>query len=212
MTNGQETYVVVTKPAGLVTVKALPEDFEPMQAGSMMYFRSKGRYYLSYLDPSGEELYIVVDPPAGAVPAIPSAPAGAPAKAAAAAPAPPAAKPQVVTLTVQPNTPLTVRVATEVNSGTAQAGQRFQGNLDTDLVADGRIVATRGTRVYGRVVAAKAGTGTGGEPQLSVELTDIEVNGRMVPLKTQPVSYTAEARRPARRSSAARRSAPASGA
>ena len=57
-----------------------------------------------------------------------------------------------------------MRVATEVNSGTAQAGQRFQGNLDADLVADGRVVATRGARVYGRVVAAKAGTGTGGAP------------------------------------------------
>ena len=97
---------------------------------------------------------------------------------------------------MQPNTPLTVRVATEVNSGTAQAGQRFQGNLDTDLVADdGRVVATRGTRVYGRVVAAKAGTGTGGAPQLTVELTDVEVGGRVVALSTEPVSFTGEAKK-----------------
>jgi hypothetical protein len=96
---------------------------------------------------------------------------------------------------VQPNRPLTVRVATEVNSGTAQAGQRFQGNLDADLVADGRVVATRGTRVYGRVVAAKAGTGTGGAPQLTVELTDVEVGGRVVPLSTEPVSFTGEAKK-----------------
>ena len=168
VTNGQESFVVVTKPAGLVAVKALPSDFEPMQAGSTVYFRSKGRYYAAYLDPSGEESYLVVDPPAGAVPAVPGEPGAAPKAAAAAAPASaPAAKPKAVTLTVQPNTPLTVRVATEVNSGTAQAGQRFQGNLDADLVAaDGGVVATRGTRVYGRVVAAKAGTGTGGAPQL----------------------------------------------
>jgi hypothetical protein len=197
VTNGQETFVVVTKPAGLVAVKALPDDFEPMQAGSTVYFRSKGRYYVAYLDPSGEESYVVVDPPAGAVPAVPAQPAAAPSGAAAAAPAPtPAAKARAVTLTVQPSTPLTVRVATEVNSGTAQAGQRFQGNLDTDLVAaDGRVVATRGTRVYGRVVAAKAGTGTGGAPQLTVELTDVEVGGRVASLATEPVSYTAEAKK-----------------
>jgi hypothetical protein len=96
---------------------------------------------------------------------------------------------------VQPNTPLTVRVATEVSSATAQAGQRFQGNLDADLVADGRVVATRGTKVYGRVVAAKAGTGTGGAPQLTVELTDIEVGGRVVALSTEPVSFTGEAKK-----------------
>ena len=196
VTNSQETFVVVTKPAGLVAVKALPDDFEPMQAGSTVYFRSKGRYYAAYLDPSGEESYVVVDAPAGAVPAVPGEPGAAPKAAAAAAPAPAAAaQPKTVTLTVQPNTPLTVRVATEVNSGTAQAGQRFQGNLDADLVADGRVVATRGTRVYGRVVAAKAGTGTGGAPQLTVELTDVEVGGRVIPLSTEPVSFSGEAKK-----------------
>jgi hypothetical protein len=194
VTNGQETYVVVTRPAGLVAVKALPADFEPMQAGSVMYFRAKDRYYVSYLDPGGEELYLVVDPPKGAVPAIPSPAAG---EAAAAAPAAaPAAPPRTVTLTAQAGRPLTVRVAAEVSSATAQAGQRFQGNLDTDLVADdGRVVATRGTRVYGRVVAAKAGTGTGGAPQLSLELTDVEIGGRVVSISTAPLSYTAEAKK-----------------
>jgi hypothetical protein len=195
LANGQESFVVITRPAGVITVKALPEDFEPMQAGSMMYFRSKTRYYLTYLDPSGEELYVVVDPPAGAVPAIPAATAAGRQTATAPAPAP-AAKPQSVTLTAPANTPLTVRVAAEVSSATAQAGQRFQGNLDADLVAaDGRVVATRGTRVYGRVVAAKAGTGTGGAPQLSLELTDVEVGGRVVSISTAPVSYTAEAKK-----------------
>jgi hypothetical protein len=197
VTSGQETYVVVTKPAGLVTVKALPEDFEPMEAGSTVYFRSKSRYYVAYLDPSGEELYVVVDPPAGAVPAVPAASTGAPTAAAgaASAPAPATAKPKAITLTAPANTPVTVRVATEVSSGSAQAGQRFQGNLDSDLVADGRVLATRGTKVYGRVVAAKAGTGTGGAPQLTVELTDIEIGGRVVTLATEPVSYTGEAKK-----------------
>jgi hypothetical protein len=196
VTNGKESFVVVTKPAGVVAVKALPADFEPMQAGSMMYFRSKDRYYLNYLDPGGEELYLVVDAPKGAVPAIPATPEAQQPKAAA-APAPaPAAKPETVTLTARAGMPVTARVATEVSSATAQAGQRFQANLDADLVADdGRVVATRGTRVYGRVLAAKAGTGTGGAPQLSVELTDIEVGGRVVALSTEPVSYTAEAKK-----------------
>ena len=203
VTNGQESFVVVTKPAGVVAVKALPDDFEPMQAGSMVYFRSKSRYYLAYLDPSGEESYIVVDPPRGGrardrgrargraegcARRLEAAAATAPAAA-------PAAKPKAITLTAPANTPLTVRTAAEVNSGTAQAGQRFQGNLDADLLADGRVVATRGTRVYGRVVAAKAGTGTGGAPQLTLELTDVEVGGRVVPLTTEPVSFSGEAKK-----------------
>jgi hypothetical protein len=199
VTSGKESFVVITKPAGVVAVKALPSDFEPMQAGSMLYFRSKDRYYLNYLDPGGEELFVVVDPPKGAVPAVPAEPAAAP-QAAAAPKAGPAsalvAGPKAVTLTAQAGRPLTVRVAAEVSSGTAQAGQRFQGNLDTDLVADdGRVVATRGARVYGRVVAAKAGTGTGGAPELTLELTDVEVGGRVVPISTEPVSFSGEAKK-----------------
>jgi hypothetical protein len=213
VTDGKETFVVVTKPAGIVAVKALPEDFEPMQAGSMVYFRSKGRYYLAYLDPSGEELYLVVDPPPNAVPAVPAAapgPQGAPAKPTTAAKAAPATKPApaapapapapppqptLVKLTAQPNTPITVRVATEINSGKAQAGQRFQGNLDADLLADGRVLATRGTKVYGRVVEAKAGTGMGGKPSLKLELTDIEVGSKVVPLATRPAEFSGEAKK-----------------
>ena len=208
VTDGKETFVVVTKPAGIVAVKALPEDFEPMQAGSVMYFRSKGRYYVNYLDPSGEELFVVTDAPANAVPAVPTAPeaqappaaktaaARPPASAKAPAPVPqPAAQPTVFTVTAPANTPVTVRVSTEINSGTAQAGQRFQGNLDADLLADGRVLATSGTRVYGRVIAAKAGTGTGGKPSLSLELTDIEVGGRVVALGTAPAEFSGEAKK-----------------
>jgi hypothetical protein len=193
--DGKESFVVITKPAGIVAVKALPPDFEPMQAGSVMYFRSKDRYYVNYLDPGGEELYVVVDPPKGAAPAVP---AKAPAAAAAPARAP-AAKPKAVRLTAPANTPVTARVAAEVNSGTAKAGQRFQGNLDADLVANGRVVATRGTKVYGRVVDAKAGTGTGGKPSLTLELTDIEVGGYVLPLATAPLSFSGEAAKPGKK-------------
>lgn len=201
--NGQATFVVVVKPAGVVAVKALPADFEPMQAGSLMYFRSKGRYYVNYLDPSGEELFVVADPPANAVPAVAAAPGAKPAapgaKAAAAPAAGPAPVPKTVSLTAQPGTPLTVRVATEVNSGTAQAGQRFQGNLDNDLLADGRVLAPRGSRVYGRVVSAKSGSGMGAEPSLAIELTDVEVGGRVVPLTTEPTKYAGEGKKAGRK-------------
>ena len=198
--------MVVTKPAGLVAVKALPDDFEPMQAGSTVYFRSKGRYYAAYLDPGGEESYVVVDAPAGAVPAVPGEPGAAPKAAttvasgakpkaaAAAAPAPaPAAK--AVTLTAQPGTP-----ADGARGHRGQLGHRAGGPaLPGQPRCRPRRRRTRrrhpGTRVYGRVVAAKAGTGTGGAPQLTVELTDVEVGGRVVPLSTEPVSFTGEAKK-----------------
>jgi hypothetical protein len=180
--DGKESFVVVTKPAGLVSVKALPADAEPLQKGSLIYFRSKDRHYLPFLDPSGEELFVVVDAPVGAVPAVAAA---APAGGAPAPPAP-APAPGVVSLTVAPGTPLTVRVATELDAAQVQPGQRFPGNLDRDLTADGRVLAPRGSRVYVRIVAAGAGAAAGGQPGLVLELTDIEVGGRVLPIATEP--------------------------
>jgi hypothetical protein len=200
--NGAETFEVVTRPPGVITVAALPSDFVPMQAGSMIYFQSGDRYYLNYLDPSGQELYVVVDPPPNAVPAVAeAAPADQDAGAPPEAPPTPAGAPQpaFVTLTAPAGTPITVRVATEVNSGSAQPGHLFLGNLSNDLVANGRVLAPVGTRVYGKVAAAQAGTGIGGKPSLSLQLTDIEVGGYVVPLTTDPVAFSGQGTNPAKK-------------
>jgi hypothetical protein len=189
LVDGKESFVVVTKPTGVVTVKALPDDVEPLRKGNLLYFRSQGRHFVSYLDPGGEQLYVVVDAPAGAMPAVaaaaPAAPAPPPAK-------PAAARPSVTSIVVAPGTPLMARLAAEINSATAKPNERFQGNLDADLIVDGRVVAIRGSRVYGRVADAKAGTGTGGQPLLVIELTDIDVGGRIVAIATDPNRFTAE--------------------
>jgi hypothetical protein len=41
----------------------------------------------------------------------------------------------------------------------------------------------------------KVGTGTGGKPQLTLELTDIETGGRVLSLSTEPVSFSGEAKK-----------------
>src|SRR6185369_16180179 len=95
--------------------------------------------------------------PAAAPTKAGAAPAPKTAAAPAAAPAatqPATGTPSVITLSAPAGHPMTIRVSGEISSATAKAGQRFQGNLDVDLLADGRVVATRGTKVYGRVVAA----------------------------------------------------------
>lgn len=169
---GVQSFVVVTRPAGVVTVKALPEDFVPVPASGHVYFRSGTRFFLTYLDPSGEELYVVVDPPAAA---------------AVAAAAPPAAKAAVQ---VAPGTPVTIRVATAIDASRAQSGQRFQGSLDVDLISEGRVLVLRGARVYGRVLETKT---------LSLELTDIEVGGRVVPISTAVLRLEGQSKKPARK-------------
>ena len=56
----QEQFVVVTPPAGVVFVQALPPDFEVVQLNTM-YFASGGHYYVPYLSADGQEFYVLVD-------------------------------------------------------------------------------------------------------------------------------------------------------
>jgi hypothetical protein len=79
-----------------------------------------------------------------------------------------------------------------LSSTSAKAGQRFQAYLNGDLMASGRLVAPKGARVSGRVVEAKSGTGMGGAPVLTLELTDMEIGGQMYGLSTSQVRLTME--------------------
>ena len=62
VSGGQESFVVVTPPAGVVFVPALPADFEVVQLNTM-YFAAAGRYYVPFLATDGKELYVMVDAP-----------------------------------------------------------------------------------------------------------------------------------------------------
>ena len=66
MNGAQESFVVVTAPAGTVFVAALPADFEVVQLNTM-YFKAGGHYYVPYLSPDGMERYVMVDAPPDAV-------------------------------------------------------------------------------------------------------------------------------------------------
>ena len=213
MNGAQESFVVVTAPAGVVFVAALPANFEVVQLNTM-YFKAGGRYYVPYLSPDGAEMYVMVDTPptpsstggsggSGQAPA--PAAAKAPVSAPGTTPAAPAAAPVravVERLEAPAGTVLVVRLATEVSSATAQVGNRFHGFLDQDLAANGRMIAPQGTKVYGVVSAVDSGSKMKGQPTLSVTLTDMQVGGRVRPIKTQPAECL---RRDRKRSKEARR-------
>ena len=77
---GQESFVVVTAPAGVVMVAALPANFEVMQLNTL-YFAAGGAFYVRYLAPDGKELYVGVDPPPQPAAPEAQAPGAAPAGA-----------------------------------------------------------------------------------------------------------------------------------
>ena len=172
--SGKMTFVVVQKPAGVTSVAALPADVQPKQVGTLTYLVSGGKHYLPYLDPAGNELYVVMDAPKGQAPGTAT---------------------KAVALTLPAGSTLSVRLAAEVSSGANKTGDRFQGNLDQDLVVGGQRLAAKGAKVYGRVAEAKSGTGTGGAPLLALELTDIEVGGKVLPVATERIQAQGEAKK-----------------
>jgi hypothetical protein len=195
MNGNQETWVVVTPPAGVVFVQALPADFEVVQLNTM-YFSTKGQYYVPYLSADGKELYVMVDPPptppaAAKAPAPVAAPAAAPpAKAGTAPAAKPAPAVQTVAeqFVVAEGTLVVVRFAADISSATAHVEDRVQGFLDQDLASGGRMVAPKGAKVYGVVSKVDDGSKMKGQATLSVTLTDMQVGGKMLSIKTTAVS------------------------
>jgi hypothetical protein len=66
-------------------------------------------------------------------------------------------------------------------------------------MASGRLVAPKGARVSGRVIEAKSGSGMGGAPVLSMELSDIEIGGQIYGLATSQVRLSMEGKKPTKK-------------
>ncbi|MBS1851745.1 MAG: hypothetical protein JST79_12590 [Acidobacteria bacterium] len=80
--------------------------------------------------------------------------------------------------TIPAGTSLTVRIGSEIDSGKATVGQKFDGSLANDLVVRGKTLAKAGAPVKGKVTFVKS-SGRLHEPgQLTLRLTSVRVNGK----------------------------------
>lgn len=102
---------------------------------------------------------------------------------------------------VPAGTRILIRMIDPVDSSHQQVGYRFTASLETNLMANDVVVAPRGATVYGRLAnAQKAGNVSGGA-DLTLELTDIVINGTAYPLltSTYEVRSQGEGKKTARR-------------
>lgn len=95
-----------------------------------------------------------------------------------------AAAQRATRVTVPAGTRILVRMVDSVDSSKQKAGDRFTANLETNLQADDVVVAPRGTTVYGRLASASSAGRMSGSSELTLELTDIQINGTAYPLLT----------------------------
>ena len=87
-------------------------------------------------------------------------------------------------VTIPAGTRLLVRMVDSVDSSKQRAGYRFTANLETNLRVGDVMVAPRGTPVYGRLDSASSSGRFAGSSELTLELTDILIDGTAYPLLT----------------------------
>lgn len=97
---------------------------------------------------------------------------------------PTAAEAAAKTITVPAGTRILVRMVDSIDSSKQKTGYRFTATLETNLQAVDQVVARRGTTVYGRLASASSAGRMKGSSQLTLELTDIVINGTAYPLLT----------------------------
>jgi len=85
--------------------------------------------------------------------------------------------------TVPAGAPIWIRTLDEVSSSDS-AGKQFAGRLDSNLTVKGKVVASKGTKVYGRVESSRSAGRAFGRSQLSLSLTQIVLDGRAVAIAT----------------------------
>jgi hypothetical protein len=127
--------------------------------------------------PRNQALVMTFTPPA---PAAPTPPSPKPAPVAVQAPPPPQ-KPS--TVTIPAGTTLMISMTSQVSSQN-KAGQRFTAKLAANMTAGGIVAAPAGTTVYGRVTKSSQAGRLVGKSTLELNLTDINVGGKMYPLMT----------------------------
>jgi hypothetical protein len=97
-------------------------------------------------------------------------------------------------VTIPAGTRISVRTIDAIDSTDSLAGDRFQASLEEPLMLEGYVVVPKGAPVLGRLTQAEqSGTFTG-RSQLRLELTGIQVNGKMVPLVTGAYQLTGKSR------------------
>jgi hypothetical protein len=87
-------------------------------------------------------------------------------------------------ISVPAGTRILIRMVDSIDSNKQKTGFRFTATLETNLQVDNRVVAPRGTTVYGRLASAESAGRMSGSSQLTLELTDIMINGTAYPLLT----------------------------
>jgi hypothetical protein len=89
-------------------------------------------------------------------------------------------------VTIPAGTSLLVKMDKAVSSSD-QPGTKFSGVLQGDLAGNGVAVVKGGSAVYGDVTEAKKAKRVRGKAAVTFALSQVNINGQLVPIVTQPI-------------------------
>jgi len=95
-------------------------------------------------------------------------------------------------LTLSGGTELRIRLLQPLSSDKSEAGQSFEGTVDTDVQVQGRTVIARGSDVKGVVVSAEGSGRVSGRAKMALKLTQVQSGGRTYDIETNTLSMEAE--------------------
>ena len=84
-------------------------------------------------------------------------------------------------------TPLTIRLAHPLSSGSAHAGDDFQALLDDRVVVDDQTIVPRGAAVTGHVLAARSSGRSQNPGYLRIALVSLTLDGKVLPIETSSI-------------------------
>jgi len=87
-------------------------------------------------------------------------------------------------ITVPAGTRILIRTVDAIDSSKQKTGFRFTASLETNLQVENTVVAPRGSTLHGRLAQASSAGRMSGSSELTLELTDIVINGTAYPLLT----------------------------
>jgi hypothetical protein len=137
---------------------------------------------------SSREGAVAADNPTSDNPSSP--PSSTPTATAEADPAPPPPPPDPVLepLRIPQNTPIHVRLLHAISSRSASSGDSFEAEISQAITVGDAVAIGRGSRVRGRIVSAKPSGRLHNPGALRLTLSEIQSNGRWIPVSTTSVS------------------------
>ena len=122
----------------------------------------------------------------------PEAPKAAAVRDTTPAPAPPPAAKKPEPVIIPAGTELNVVLSDPLNSGKNKAGDEFSANLAAPVYVNTKTILERGDKLQGKVLAAEGSGRVSGKASMSIALTGVMHNGKMVPIETKEIATIAE--------------------